>query len=97
VRRCDAYPALPGLKTHIKGQTESKLIHIESQALILVANENIDGMNAEVGGVAFHGRGGLVHRTEERRTGHSGYYKSAKCSGQVDGKGCNQAPGLIES
>jgi hypothetical protein len=67
------------LKAHIKSQTESKLIHVESQASILIANENVDGMNAEVRGVVGHEWGGLVHRIEERRTGHGGYYKSAKC------------------
>ncbi len=97
MRRCNTYPALPGLKTHIKGQTESKLVNVETQALILIANENIDGMNAEVRSLAVHGRGGLVHRTEGRRTGHGGYYKSAKSSCQLTGKECNQAFGMIES
>jgi hypothetical protein len=79
VRRSNPYPALPGLKAHIKSQTESKLIHVESQASILIANENVDGMNAEIRRLVVHEWGGLVHRIEERRTGHGGYYKSAKC------------------
>jgi hypothetical protein len=49
VRRCNTNPALSCLKPHIKGQAEPELIDIESQALILVVDENVDCMNAEVG------------------------------------------------
>ena len=81
MRRRNAYPALSGLKTHIKGQTESELIHVESQALILIVNKNVDSMNAEVGGLATRRRKGLVDRSEGRGTGHGGYYKSEDRSG----------------
>src|SRR5713226_6875456 len=48
VRGRNAYPALSGLKTHIKGQVESELLHVEPQAAVLIADENVDCVNAEV-------------------------------------------------
>ena len=49
VRRRNADPALSGLKTHIKGQVESELIQVESQASVLIADENVNRVHAEVG------------------------------------------------
>jgi len=48
VWRRDPYPALSLLRAQIEGETESELIDVETQALILIAHEDIDGMNAEV-------------------------------------------------
>src|ERR1700682_2061215 len=53
VRRRNSYPALSGLKAHIKSQVESELIHVEPQAPVLIADENVDRVNAEVGVVAI--------------------------------------------
>ena len=53
VRRRNSYPALSGLKAHIKGQVEAELIHVEPQASVLIADENIDRVHAEVGIVAI--------------------------------------------
>jgi hypothetical protein len=36
------------LKADVKGQAESKLIQIKAQALLLIANEYIHGLNAQV-------------------------------------------------
>jgi hypothetical protein len=94
VRRRNPNPSLSGLKAHIKGETESKLIHIESQAAVLIANENPDGVDAEVGifsivvlvtlilaTVVFAttlGESGLIHQTERKGAGHGDYYKTTK-------------------
>jgi hypothetical protein len=74
VGRRNAYAALPGLKADVKGKAESKLIHVESQASILVANENVDRVNTKVGVVAnlavaitilaTTGERGLIRQTE---------------------------------
>ena len=90
VGRRNPYPAFPGLEAHIKGQTESKLIHVESQASVLIANENVGSVNAEVGVlallvIAIMGRSGLIRQTERRGTGHGGYYKTTKNSDQLQG------------
>jgi hypothetical protein len=42
-------PAADGLGSGIKGQTESELIHVKSQASIQIADENRHRLNAEVG------------------------------------------------
>src|ERR1700732_290020 len=55
VRWSDSYQALSGLKTHIKGQIEPELIHVEPQTSVLIADENVDRVNAEVGVVAIQG------------------------------------------
>ena len=46
VGRGDGYPAA-GLKLGVEGQIESKLIQIESQASLLIANEDVDRVNAD--------------------------------------------------
>ena len=48
VRRGDGQPALAGLKHDIKGQIESELIPVEAQALILVANVDVDRVNPKM-------------------------------------------------
>src|SRR5215510_9842600 len=53
VRRRDRYPAATAFKAVISDQTESELVQIESQALILVANENRGEKNAQVGRLAI--------------------------------------------
>ena len=69
VGRRDSNPTLSRLQAHIKGQTESKLIEIEPQTSILIANENVDRVDAEVGVVAIPRR---EHVTM------AGYYKTRK-------------------
>ena len=53
VRRRNSYPALSGLKAHIKGEVEPELIYVEPQASVLIANKNVDRVNAEVGIIAI--------------------------------------------
>ncbi len=48
VGRGDGYPALAGLQVGVEGQLEAELIQVKSQASFLIANENVDGVNAEV-------------------------------------------------
>ncbi len=52
MRRRNTYPALSGLKADIKGQVKSELIQVEPQASVLIADENVDRVHAEVGEVA---------------------------------------------
>ena len=57
IGRRNGYPALSGLKPSIKGQIEPKLIQVESEASLLIANKDIDRVNAEIWrGRAAHGR-----------------------------------------
>jgi len=85
VGRRNTHPALPGLKAHIEGETESKLIHIESQAPILITDENVDRVNAEIAILAIliltiTRQRGLICQTERWGAGHGGYYKTTKDS-----------------
>src|SRR5258708_26127941 len=67
VRRRNSYPALSGLKAHIKGKVESELIHVEPRASVLIADENVDRVNAEVGVVAIKrelGHGPLLYLSD---------------------------------
>ena len=80
VWRRDSNPTLPGLKANIKGQIESKLIEIEPQASILIANEDIDRIDAEVATIAIVvlatlRQSRLIRQTERWGAGHGGYYK----------------------
>ena len=71
-------PALPGLKSHIKGQIKSKLFHVESKASVLIANVDVDRVNAKVGIIALHEQGGLIRQIEGWGTGHRRYYKTIR-------------------
>ena len=42
----------PGLQAGIEGETEPKLIEIETQTALLIANENVHCVNPEVGVLA---------------------------------------------
>jgi hypothetical protein len=48
IGRGDGNPTVTGLKPGIKGQMESKLIQVEAQAAILVTNENVNAVKAQV-------------------------------------------------
>jgi hypothetical protein len=43
----DCQPPFAGLNLGIEGYIKSKLVYIESQASILISNENVDGVNAK--------------------------------------------------
>ncbi len=48
VGRGHGHPPFTGLKLRIEGQGESEFVHVESQALILVLDVNVDGVNTKV-------------------------------------------------
>ena len=56
VGRGDRHPAVAGLKLRIEGQIEAELIPVESQALLLVSNVDIDRVNAQMRTVYIHSR-----------------------------------------
>jgi hypothetical protein len=58
VGRGDRHPPVAGLKLRIKGQSESELIRVESQALILISNVNVDSVNTQMGAVPIHAKTG---------------------------------------
>ena len=47
VGRRNRYPAVARCKPRIKSHVKAELVHIESQALILISNENVDGVNTK--------------------------------------------------
>jgi hypothetical protein len=49
VRGCNCYPAASAFKVVINDYAESKLVPVESQASILIANEDGSTENTEVG------------------------------------------------
>ena len=49
VRRRNRYPTLPGPEANIPDQAEAELIQIEVEASILIANEDVDRMNPQMG------------------------------------------------
>ena len=53
IGRSNAHPSLSGLQADVIGQIESQLIYVKLQAAVLIANEDIDGINAEVGILAI--------------------------------------------
>jgi hypothetical protein len=58
ILRRNGKPSLAGLKARIEGQTEAELVHIEAQALLLIPDENVDGVDAEIGTVRVGWDGG---------------------------------------
>ena len=68
VRRRNPDPALSRLKAHIKGQAESQLIHVESQAPVLIANENVDRVNPKMGVLAIERRSRAARPNEGEPT-----------------------------
>jgi len=60
IRRGKHYEAAMLSKVVINDQTETKLVHVESQASILIADEDGDMMNTEVGVLSVQAKGGPV-------------------------------------
>jgi hypothetical protein len=48
VGRGDGDPAVTGLEAGVEGEMEAELVEIESQAAILIADENVDAVKAEM-------------------------------------------------
>jgi hypothetical protein len=48
VRRPDGHPTVAGLKLGVKGHVESELIYVEPQALILISNEDFNGVDLQM-------------------------------------------------
>src|SRR5262245_7144464 len=53
IRRRDRHPATTAFKAVISDQSESELVQVESEASILIADENRDEENAQVGSPAI--------------------------------------------
>jgi hypothetical protein len=49
IGRGDRYPALTRCKADIADQTEPQMVQVESQALILIANEDVNRVDTEMG------------------------------------------------
>jgi len=49
VGRRNRYPALTGSKADVTHQAEPKLVQVKSQALILITNEDVNSVDAEMG------------------------------------------------
>src|SRR5579862_247813 len=80
VRWRDSHQTLSRLQAYVIGQIEPKLVEIESQALVQIANEDVDRMDAKIRHLPIERRGRLVHKAKRRGAGHGGYYKSARGS-----------------
>src|SRR5207245_6364798 len=61
IGRGNRNPAVTGLKPGVADQTESKLVQVEPQAAILIANENGDVLKTEVGVLSVQAKSGTVH------------------------------------
>jgi hypothetical protein len=42
--------AFPGLKLDVIGEVEAELVEVEAETAVLIADEDLGGMDAEVGG-----------------------------------------------
>ena len=63
VGRGDRYPAGTGRKAGIEGQGESQLVQIESQASVVIANEDGDMLKTEIGVLPIQAWSGWVDPT----------------------------------
>ncbi len=73
-----AYTPPAGLKNDIRNQLEPKLIYVELQALLQVADENVNRLNAEIKVPLGLGLRGL--NPSWRKRVHRGDYKSGDAS-----------------
>ena len=60
VRRSDSYPAIAGFHPGINDQIEAKLVQVESQASILIADQDRNVVEAEMELPSIQAIGGLV-------------------------------------
>src|SRR5271157_606889 len=60
VRGRNRHPALTGSKADIAHQTKSHLVYVESQALVLIANEDVNRVNAKMRPLSVQRKAGLV-------------------------------------
>ena len=47
IGRSNAEPAFAGLKNGVGDEAKAELVHVETQALVLIADENLDAVNAK--------------------------------------------------
>jgi hypothetical protein len=57
VGRSDGDEAFPGLKLDVIGEVEAELVEVEAEAAIEIADEDLRGMDTEVGGGLRRGWG----------------------------------------
>jgi hypothetical protein len=76
IRRGDGDPPVTGVKAVINDQPKSKLVHVESQTLILIANEHGNVLQTQVGVRSIHAKSGFVKPTRCGRGAHRRDYKS---------------------
>lgn len=53
VRRGDRDPTITGLKLGVKSHLKSELIDEESQAFVLISNENLEGVDTQVASLSI--------------------------------------------
>jgi len=80
IRRSNAQPAVPGRRSwsqtwprfepHVEHHLESKLIPIELQALVLIANKDRDTVNAQIQVLPVQPKRGPFRPIPGRRAGH---------------------------
>jgi len=61
VGRCHRYPPLAGRKPGVESDLEPKLVQVETQASILISNENVNRVDPEVRFLFLGVQTGLVH------------------------------------
>ena len=70
VGRSNGDEAFAGLEFGVVGEVEAELVDVEAEATVLVADVDVDGVDAEVGRVVRGWRGG----------GHGGDYTAGRGS-----------------
>src|SRR5713101_4806330 len=81
--RRGGYPATAGLNAGVKDQLKAELIEVKAEALLEIADENHNRLEAQVGVLAIQANSGAVYRFA-RRVAHGQDYK-AEC----DSSACN--------
>jgi hypothetical protein len=64
------------LEADVEGKAESELLYVELETFILIADENVDRVDAEIGRIGVNGE-----------FGHAGYYKATKSTGRRRDRG----------
>ena len=75
VRRRDADPTATSVAAAVEDELKAELIKIEGQTAIDIADEDGDGLEAQIGAGAVEGKDGSVGK-KARRTAHAEHYKS---------------------
>ena len=69
VRRSDSHKAFAGLELGVVGEMEAEFVHEETDTAVVIAHEDVDALDAEMGSDRARGHGEIIKRRCGRSEG----------------------------